>query len=243
LGVAMLVITPSRKIYEQTFQLRNAAIAAPKAPGALVPAVPEKTQTFFTEPFDLKSRSNVKVTVSCPKLNGWLVAEGDLVQASNGQVQPFLVPLTHYTGTEDGEAWTEGDTTHSVFLSSQPGGQYSLKLEVEKEHPELTGPLIVTVDQGSANGWTWFLTCVALMVVPICVGIYHMIFSSRRWRNSSIVAPEEHPQEEYTPAIEPVVEEAPIPVAEEVGATGPPVARPIKRKKKRRPREEDDDVE
>jgi len=248
LGFLMLIISPSRKVVEQTFQLRNLT-AAPAAPGMPV-AAPEKVETFFTEPFELKPRRNVKVTVTCPNLNGYLVAEGDLVRESDGTVQPFLVPLTHYAGTEDGEAWTEGDHTKSEFLSAQGSGKYSLKLEVEKEHPELTGPLTVKVEQGSSSGMMWFLVFLGIVGFPAAVGVYHLIFNSTRWSNSSIEPPDEPEPVEEEPPMPPKAIDEPIPLAEEISPDERPVARPVARvvkrkKKKRRPRddEEDDDAE
>src|SRR5439155_22137112 len=141
-GLLILIVSPGRKVYEQTFQLR----------GATGNTAPEKTETFFTDLFELRANRNLRITVSCPNLHGWVAVEGDLVQQSNGEIQPFLVPLTHYKGTEDGEAWTEGEHTDTIYLSSQPAGQYSLKLEVDKEQPGLTGPVTVRVEQGAPYG-------------------------------------------------------------------------------------------
>jgi hypothetical protein len=237
----MLVIAPQRKIYEHTFQLRNrtAQAAAPGAP----PPPPEKVERFDTDYFELKGHRNVKVTVSCPTLNGWLVAEGDLVQQSNQQIQPFLVPLTHYSGTEDGEAWTEGKNKDSVIVSAQPAGRYAIGLEVEKEHPELTGPITVTVEQGAASGWTWFLALLGIAAVPAGIGVYHLVFNSTRWSNSSIEPPREPAYEVVHRQPPPPIDE-PIPLADESGASSLPVARPAKKgKRKKRPREEDDDAE
>lgn len=256
-GFAMLIISPSRKVYEKTFQLRNLTPqpAAPMVPGQpVVPAPPqEKFETFFSEKdeaFELKPRRNVRITITCPNLNGYLVVEGDLVQESNGEVQPFLVPLTHYSGTEDGEAWTEGEKEKSEYISAQPGGKYSLKLEVEKEHPNLTGPMTVKIEQGSSSGMMWFLVLLGILGFPAAVGIYHILFNSQRWSNSNI----EPPGGESGPTIEletakylnpPMAIDEPIPLAEEVSPEGRPVARPVakpifKKKKKKRPRDEED---
>jgi hypothetical protein len=187
LGIVMLVVSPTRKVYEQTFQVRatTPATAAAPAPGpAAPPAPPETTQIFFTDRFELKPRRNVRVTVSCPDLTGWLVVEGDLVQQANGQVQPFLVPLSYETGVEDGETWTAGSRQGQEFVSAQPPGEYSLRLEVEKEKQQFAGPLTVRVEQGAANAGLWLLTLIGLLLAPAVVGVYHIVFVSRRWQNS-----------------------------------------------------------
>jgi hypothetical protein len=184
----MYIFVPTRKVYEKTFTLRPPApvAAAPAAPGVppVPPAPAEKTQVFHTELFDLKARRNVYVTVSCPNLTGWLAVEGDLVRQADGTTQPFVVPLAFYSGTEDGEAWTEGGRENAVYVSAQPAGQYSLRLEVEKEQPAVAGPLTVKVEQGVAHFRTWFLALVSLILVPLGVMIYHAIFVSRRWASA-----------------------------------------------------------
>jgi hypothetical protein len=184
LGLVLAVFVPSRKVYEGTFQLRPlAAAAAPAAPGAPAPP-PEKTQVFFTDLFDLRAHRNVRVTVACPQLAGWLVAEADLVRQEDGTAVPVVVPLSRYSGTEDGEAWTEGDTEGAESVGAQPAGKYSLRLEVEKENPQLAGPLTVKVEQGTAHPGRWFLTLLGLLLVPIGVGIYHLVFVVKRWENA-----------------------------------------------------------
>jgi hypothetical protein len=183
LGIAVIVSVPSRKVHEQTFQLRGPVPATPLAPDAPPPPATPKVQEFFTELFELKPRRNVRVTVAAPNMTGWLVVEGDLVEQRTGLVQPFLVPLEFYTGVEDGETWTEGDRRGSAFVTAQPGGQYSLRLEVDREQLR-DEPLTVTVEQGASNGGVWLLTLLAIAVVPLVTGVCHLVFVSRRWQNS-----------------------------------------------------------
>ena len=182
-GLLMLVVVRTRTVAEQTFQLRPPAPAAPGAPPA-PPAPAEKSQVFFTDKFELRAGRNVRVTVSCPQLAGWLVAEGDLVRQADGSTTPFVVGLSRYSGVEDGEAWAEGDTDESEYLSAQPAGEYSLRLEVERENPQAALPLTVKVQQGVAHAGLWLLALLALLVVPIGVGIYHLVFVVRRWQNA-----------------------------------------------------------
>lgn len=249
LGIVLTIAIPSRKVYETTFQLRNSDPSLASTPGAIAPAA-DKTQIFFTEPFDLKANRNVRVTVRCPEMSGWVAVEGDLVQKSNGLIQPFFVPLTYYKGVEDGEEWTEGSTEGSTYLSAQPAGQYSIRVEVEKELAATAGPLSVRVDQGSSSGLGWFCSLGTLGIVPFFVCIYHFFFHSSRWSNSSI-APyfldddeEEEPVELDPDAAEP----PPIPLAAEpppipLAAVPPPLPGsflPVARPATRPPRRSDD---
>jgi hypothetical protein len=253
LGFALLIISPSRKVYEHTFQLRDLTQQAVAAVPGQPPAAQEKFETFITpDKFELKPRRNVRITVSAPNLNGYLAVEGDLIQDGKTDIQPVFVGLSHYSGVEDGESWTEGENTGSQFISSQPGGTYSLKLEVEKEHANLTGPLTVKVEQGSSSGFMWFLAMIGIVIFPIGIGIYHMIFNSTRWSNSSIEPPDDPEPDgevelESAKYLQRTAIDEPIPMADEItteersGAR--PVGRVVKKKKKKRPRDDDEDDE
>ncbi|MBX9623764.1 MAG: DUF4178 domain-containing protein [Gemmataceae bacterium] len=183
LGLFALVFLRTRTVAEQTFQLRPPAPPTPAAPGA-PPAPVEKSQVFFTDKFELRARRNVRVTVSCPQLTGWLVAEGDLVRQADGSMTPVVLELSRYSGVEDGEAWTEGETTDREYLAAQPAGEYSLRLEVERENPGVAIPLTMKVEEGAAHAGPWLLALLALLVVPAGVGVYHLVFVVRRWQNA-----------------------------------------------------------
>jgi hypothetical protein len=203
LGIIILIVSPARKVHEQTFMLRSGAPAVtPATPGAIAPTS-EKTQTFFTDHFELKGR-NLRITAECPQLTGWLVVEGDLVRQSNGEVAPFLIPLTYYSGTDGGESWTEGSKSNNEYLSAQPKGTYSLKLEVEKENAAVSGPLKIRVEEGVAHLSLWFLALAGVLAIPLIVGICHIAFVTKRWENAdfsmfnaeSLPSPEERRERE-----------------------------------------------
>ncbi|MBX9579144.1 MAG: DUF4178 domain-containing protein [Gemmataceae bacterium] len=185
LGLFALVFLRTRTVAEQTFTLRPPAPPTPTAPGVAAPPAPaEKAQEFFTDQFELRPRRNVRVTLSCPELTGWLAADVDLVRQADGSTESVFIPLTRYSGVEDGEAWTEGDTEGRKYLSAQPAGEYSLRLEVERENPQATLPLTVKVEEGAAHAGPWLLALLALVLVPIGVGIYHLAFVLKRWENA-----------------------------------------------------------
>jgi hypothetical protein len=197
LGVGLLlwIALPSRKVYEQTFPLQGVSQAPVPTPQnrpplakTFLPNAPPTptagTQVFFTDLFELKGHRNVRVTVSYPQLSGWAVVEADLVQQSTGYVQPFLVPLTYYSGTEGGEAWTEGEKTETEFLTAQRAGQYSLRLAVEREKPTTGGTMTVVVEQGVPHFRNWFFALIGIGLIPVGVAVYNLLFSIQRWKDS-----------------------------------------------------------
>ena len=44
--------------------------------------------------------------------------------------------------------------------------------------------MTVTVEQGAGRFGNWFLTLVGIGLVPICVAVYNLVFSIRRWKDS-----------------------------------------------------------
>jgi hypothetical protein len=193
LGLGFAVFRPKHVVYERQFELRPLTSTAATPSPVPVPMNPlqpqpatERTQVFFTDHFELRGGRNVRITASCPNLTGWLVIEGDLVQQANGEVKPFLIPLTHYSGVDDGESWTEGRREDNTYLSAQPAGMYSLRLEVEKEQPGLAGPLKIRVEQGVTRFLMWFLTFLGIAIIPAIVAICHVVFNARRWSESDL---------------------------------------------------------
>jgi hypothetical protein len=170
LGLALLLFFPTRKVHEQTFTL---------------PAN-EQTTVLHTDPlFDLRGHRNVRVTVSAPELNNnGLVIEGDLVRQENGESQPFVLPLSYHSGVDEGESWSEGSRVATEYLPAHPAGHYSLRLEVERENPGPAETLTVKVEQGAPHFKNWFLTLVGISLIPLGVGVYHVVFVHRRWQNS-----------------------------------------------------------
>jgi hypothetical protein len=173
-GLMFACLLPTRMVHEQTFQLPSSAVATAGA------TPPGKTQVFFTDLFDLKAHKNVRITVSYPNLHGWMAVECDLVQQATGEVQPLVIGMGKESGTDEDGPWTEGETVKSESVSAQPEGQYSLRLEVEREHNETGGPMTVKVEQGVDTGMNWLIALIAIGLLPIGVAIYHATFVAKR---------------------------------------------------------------
>ena len=157
-------------------------------PGAFPPGTSGRTDIFFTDKFTLAAHENICVTVKQPELTGWMVVEGDLVRQETGEVQPFLVPMSYYFGVEDGESWTEGSRHESVYVTAQPPGEYSLRLEVERENTATSAVMTVEVRQGVTRFRNWFLLLIGVGLLPALIGAYHFYFSGQRWKDSDFAS-------------------------------------------------------
>ena len=144
----------------------------------------DATQVFFSEPFELAGRRNIRIIGQSQVQNSWVYLEGDLINDETGVVQSFPIDISYYQGVEDGEAWTEGSQNDSTDTSSMPGGKYVLRLEGQWEKWQEPATISVQVEQNVTNGFNFIVVLIVLSIVPIIMGIYHISFERRRWAES-----------------------------------------------------------
>ncbi|HXM35653.1 MAG TPA: DUF4178 domain-containing protein, partial [Pyrinomonadaceae bacterium] len=146
---------------------------------------PDGTQSIFSDPFTLQGRKNIMVSATSNVDNTWVYFEGDLINQDTGLVQPFSMPVEYYHGVDDGESWSEGSQTKTVYLSALPAGTYTLRLEGQWENwAQQSPPLNVKIEQGVSHGFYWLLSLIAISVVPVLVFFRKLSFEGRRWKNS-----------------------------------------------------------
>jgi Domain of unknown function (DUF4178) len=142
------------------------------------------TQVFFSEPFELAGRRNIRITGESPVQNTWVYLEGDLINEETGVVQSFPIDISYYQGVEDGESWTEGTQKDSTDTSSMPAGRYVLRLEGQWEKWQLPAQVSVKVEQNVTTGFNLILLLIAVSIMPVIMAIYHINFERRRWAES-----------------------------------------------------------
>ncbi|HET9479168.1 MAG TPA: DUF4178 domain-containing protein [Pyrinomonadaceae bacterium] len=147
-------------------------------------ASPDATQVYFSQPFEMDGRSNIRVVGQAPVQNAWVYLEGDLINEESGVVQSFPINISFYQGVEDGEAWSEGGQTDSAYTSALPAGRYVLRLEGQWEHWQQPARVSVKIEQNVARGFNLLVALIVLSIAPIAMLIYHISFEHRRWSES-----------------------------------------------------------
>jgi Domain of unknown function (DUF4178) len=171
-GFLLLVVSGSeREAFRQTVTL-------PPLPNA------DATQVFFSEPFELAGRRNIRVLGEAQVQNTWVYLEGDLINDETGDVQSFPIDISYYQGVEGGESWSEGDRKDSAFTSAMPAGRYILRLEGTWEQWQQPAVVSVVVQQNVPNGFNLLLALIAISIGPIVMLIYHISFEHKRWSES-----------------------------------------------------------
>lgn len=144
----------------------------------------EQTAVFFSEPFEAKGGANVEVTVKSPVQNSWISVQGDLINEDTGMVQDFDAPIEYYSGTDDGESWSEGSTSKSQAFAGLPPGKYTLRVEAAWERFSEPATVSVEVREDVAQFGDFFLAFLGLSVIPFLTLIRNYTFDVRRWKNS-----------------------------------------------------------
>ncbi len=142
------------------------------------------TQVFFSQPFELAGRRNIRIVGESPVQNTWVYLEGDLINDETGVVQSFPIDISYYQGVEDGESWTEGAQTDSAYTSAMPGGRYILRLEGQWEKWQSPATVNIRVEQNVTHGINFLIALIVLSIVPVLMAIYHIGFERRRWSES-----------------------------------------------------------
>jgi hypothetical protein len=141
-------------------------------------------QTVFSQQFELRPNSNVRITASAPVDNSWASLDVDLINDQSQEVESVEIPVEYYSGVEDGESWSEGDKSPDVTLSSLPGGQYTLRVEGTWEKWQNQMPVTVKVEQNVNRGVNFCCALLVLLIVPVLGLVRKISFESSRWKDS-----------------------------------------------------------
>ncbi|HEY0729076.1 MAG TPA: DUF4178 domain-containing protein [Pyrinomonadaceae bacterium] len=171
-GFGTMVLSGSTKeVFSQTVTLPPLANA-------------DGTQVFFSQPFELAGRRNIRIVGESPVQNTWVYLEGDLINEETGVVVSFPIEISYYQGVEDGESWSEGGQKDSAYTSAMPGGRYVLRLEGQWERWQAPATIQVKIEQNVTHGFNLLLALIVLSIGPIVMAFYHLSFEHRRWSES-----------------------------------------------------------
>ncbi|HSO74257.1 MAG TPA: DUF4178 domain-containing protein [Blastocatellia bacterium] len=171
-GIGLMATASNRKVFEATYAFEAMSTA-------------EDSQIRFSEPFPLRPRQNVLISVWSNVNQTWLEVQGDLINQATNEAQGFSTLVEYYHGVDGGESWSEGGPSRTVYLSALPEGSYVLGLEARWEKWQEPAALTVKVEQGSPRVLHMILTMVLLSIIPLFVLLRHWSFEKRRWEDSN----------------------------------------------------------
>lgn len=147
-------------------------------------ANPTTAQAQFSQQFDLKGNSNVRITSSAQVDNSWADIDIDLINDQSQEVESVNVPVEYYSGTDSDGSWTEGGKSTDATISSLPAGKYTLRVEGTWQNWSAQMPVSVKVEQGVNRGVNFCCAFIVLLLVPIFGLIRKWSFEAGRWKDS-----------------------------------------------------------
>lgn len=151
-----------------------------------LPAMTNATtpQIAFSQPFDIKSNRNIRISASAPVSNSFAELDVDLVNEQSQEVESVSIPIEYYFGSDSDGAWTEGSKDQDATLSSLPAGKYTLRVEGTWQDWQKTMPISLKVEQNVNRGVNFLCAFIVLLIVPVLGLIKKISFESRRWKDS-----------------------------------------------------------
>lgn len=176
LGLVFGVMSEHGRYLRQTFD-----VVPGEAPGS-----PEAQR--FSEPFEIPKATPLTVGFDTFALDQrWVAGQVDLVHEETGEVISVQLEVSHYSGYDDGESWSEGSLSDTKTTDEVPAGRYVARLTPSWDAAlPPTTPLTVTVDaEGGGSGFCCMvLFLVLLFVPPIFSTIRSSAFETARWEES-----------------------------------------------------------
>ncbi len=152
---------------------------------ALPPMVNATTaQAVFSQPFDIKANSNVRITAGAQVDNSWADLDIDLINEQSEEIESINIPIEYYSGSDSDGAWTEGDKATDATLSSLPAGKYTLRIEGTWEKWQAQMPVTVKVEQGVNRGVNFCCAFIILLIIPVLGLFRKWSFEAGRWKDS-----------------------------------------------------------
>lgn len=145
------------------------------------------TQLFISEKFELEKRSsNLELEFKAPLDNTWLELNATLVNAVDGSEYSAEEGIEFYSGSEDGERWTEGDQEETIHFTKIPAGTYFLQMTASRDSNMYTQARIFTaklVYDVSTFRNIWVVV-ILILLGPLVMGIVRYYTETVRWGNS-----------------------------------------------------------
>lgn len=179
LATLLSIATRSNVVFDKTFTIDPAK---------------QEEKAFVTETFYVPGSGMLNVNLRADVDNEEAFLGVTLINETTGRAWEFARTLSHYSGIDEGEKWTEGSKSSTVKMSGIPEGTYYFRIDSERDAAAGTLPRPVRYNikttRGSSISWVLFFVVLCLLLIPpIWYSIRKSNFESKRWMESDY-APE-----------------------------------------------------
>ncbi|MEO8586843.1 MAG: DUF4178 domain-containing protein [Acidobacteriota bacterium] len=209
------LVTPHAVVYDQTFDLVDAARGIYAARGAKVSTSADWSQTdepaaktagnpiaareaadnalaaaraIVSEPFETKRGANLAVDLWAPTNNNWVQVSFNLISEATGEVRSFDMISDRYAGNDGGESWSEGRQNRRIYVPRIPAGKWVLRLDPETEAGKAPPSFRVRLTSGVPHMSHLVWVILLLLVIPTILSFRKLTFEGRRWAESDFTS-------------------------------------------------------
>jgi hypothetical protein len=154
-------------------------------------------QSYVSKPFEISGGHTTAVHIKAdatPLNQNWIYLAIALVNVDSNESYDLGVTLSHYSGVDGGESWSEGSADQESSVHSVPPGRYYVRIDPEREREAgetvqaAMRPIHYTVEahQGGANFGLFFIVILLLLPPPIIAWWRYRSFEQQRWSESDM---------------------------------------------------------
>lgn len=146
----------------------------------------QSVSVAFSEPFTIEQgRRNLRVEIDSNVDNGWVWVSGALVEEATGEVRPFGLESSYYSGRDADGEWWEINTRARTYLSSVPAGSWVLRTEAVWPRKQRAPQVTLKLTSGVVRVTHFFFVVFLLLLGPAFFFIRSGMFEQARWEQSS----------------------------------------------------------
>ncbi len=157
-----------------------------KQDGTLI-ADTNKAESWTSPVFEIgKDKGNVEISIKGDVDNSWLYVYGELVNDDTNETFTFERTVEYYHGVDEGESWSEGNSSDHILIGNVPGGKYYLNLDIDNGGTKAADRKTVYVQlRRDIAGYANYLWCLLFIsIMPICVYYRSRATEIARWSDS-----------------------------------------------------------
>jgi ribosomal protein L37AE/L43A len=130
------------------------------------------------------ARNRIELNHDTSVDNSWVGVSATLVNQDTGENWQAQREVSHYSGVEDGESWSEGSRSDEVVFDGLPAGRYLLAVESDMDAGSRPVADRLSVAQAGPRWSSLILLIVFLAVFPIVSRMRQGGFEVKRWAES-----------------------------------------------------------
>jgi len=189
-GVLALLVLLVAFIAHPSTVLVDQEFPAGKLQGEEAEATPEGEQVhgFLSPEFDLRGHGALEVELASDAADTWASAEGAVINTVTGEIAPFALESSYYSGFEDGERWVEDHRGATATISAPGPGTAVFRADLQWD-PQRPPPSIRLRLRGATFSLAQFFGCLVLLAWPLVYPLRAAAFERARWENSNLGSP------------------------------------------------------